>query len=142
MPYETIEFDPGRYLPVRGEGTGEADAHACECYWTPEDQWLSAASCGYGSGYEPGSQREWNPDCPAHPPTTPTGDGTLGTVDQPETTSTGTDRPRARRAYRKPYNLRLDTAVVAEAMDQPASGDLSLAQLVERLLVEFNEREA
>jgi len=40
----------------------------CECYWTPPETWLSAASCGYGSGYEPGSQMEWNPDCPAHPP--------------------------------------------------------------------------
>lgn len=38
----------------------------CECFWTPEDQWLSAASCGYGGGYEPGSQMEWNPDCPVH----------------------------------------------------------------------------
>lgn len=40
----------------------------CECWMTPEHMWLSAASCGYGSGYEPGSQWEWNPDCPAHPP--------------------------------------------------------------------------
>ncbi len=39
----------------------------CECFWTPPETWLSAASCGYGSGYEPGSQMEWNPDCPAHP---------------------------------------------------------------------------
>lgn len=44
----------------------------CECFVTPEDQWLSAASCGYGSGYEPGSQLEWNPDCPIHTPTQPT----------------------------------------------------------------------
>lgn len=38
----------------------------CECLVTPESEWLSAASCGYGSGYEPGSQMEWNPDCPVH----------------------------------------------------------------------------
>ncbi len=44
----------------------------CECWMTPEHMWLSAASCGYGSGYEPGSQWEWNPDCPAHPPSEPT----------------------------------------------------------------------
>jgi hypothetical protein len=42
---------------------------SCLCFWTPEETWLSAASCGYGGGYEPGSQMEWNPDCPAHPPT-------------------------------------------------------------------------
>lgn len=46
----------------------ENDAPACECSWTDPSTWLSAASCGYGSGYEPGSQMEWNPDCPAHPP--------------------------------------------------------------------------
>jgi len=39
----------------------------CECWVTPERYWLSAASCGYGGGYEPGSQVEWNPDCPKHP---------------------------------------------------------------------------
>lgn len=33
---------------------------------TPEKYWLSAASCGYGSGYEPGSQIEYNPECPKH----------------------------------------------------------------------------
>ena len=38
----------------------------CRCWVTPMSQWLSAASCGYGSGYEPGSQMEWNPDCPVH----------------------------------------------------------------------------
>lgn len=38
----------------------------CECWVTPEHMWLSAASCGYGSGYEPGSQIEFNPDCPKH----------------------------------------------------------------------------
>lgn len=43
----------------------------CECFWTPPETWLSAASCGYGSGYEPGSQMEWNPDCPAHRPYEP-----------------------------------------------------------------------
>ena len=39
----------------------------CECWVTPERYWLSAAFCGYGGGYEPGSQVEWNPDCPKHP---------------------------------------------------------------------------
>lgn len=39
----------------------------CTCPYTPEETWLSAASCGYGSGYEPGSMKEWNPDCPVHP---------------------------------------------------------------------------
>ena len=43
----------------------------CACTMTPESTWLSAASCGYGSGYEPGSQWEWNPECPAHPPHVP-----------------------------------------------------------------------
>lgn len=38
----------------------------CECWMTPSEMWLSAASCGYGSGYEPGSQWEFNPDCPVH----------------------------------------------------------------------------
>lgn len=38
----------------------------CACWVTPESTWLSAASCGYGSSYEPGSQMEWNPDCPVH----------------------------------------------------------------------------
>ena len=53
---------------------------ACGCFWTPPEMWLSAASCGYGSGYEPGSQMEWNPDCPAHPPvdtSTPNPDPTV-----------------------------------------------------------------
>ena len=40
--------------------------NTCACFVTPESMWLSAASCGYGSGYEPGSQMEWNPDCPVH----------------------------------------------------------------------------
>jgi hypothetical protein len=40
----------------------------CACFWTPPETWLSAASCGYGSGYEPGSQMEWNPECPVHIP--------------------------------------------------------------------------
>lgn len=40
----------------------------CECWWTDPSTWLSAASCGYGSGWEPGSQMEWNPDCPVHRP--------------------------------------------------------------------------
>lgn len=46
----------------------ESVAPACECYWTDPSTWLSAASCGYGGGYEPGSQMEWNPDCPMHRP--------------------------------------------------------------------------
>lgn len=41
----------------------------CECWWTDPSTWLSAASLGYGSGYEPGSTMEWNPDCPVHRPT-------------------------------------------------------------------------
>lgn len=49
------------------------DSPTCECFVTPESYWLSAASCGYGSGYEPGSQMEWNPDCPVHLPYEPTG---------------------------------------------------------------------
>lgn len=40
----------------------------CTCWMTDPSTWLSAASCGYGSGYEPGSMWEWNPTCPAHPP--------------------------------------------------------------------------
>lgn len=36
----------------------------CECWVTPEHMWLSAASCGYGGGYEPGSQIEYNPRVP------------------------------------------------------------------------------
>ena len=51
--------------------TAENDAPECECPWTDPSTWLSAASCGYGGGYEPGSQREWNPDCPAHPAVLP-----------------------------------------------------------------------
>lgn len=44
----------------------ENDA-ACICPYTDPSTWLSAASCGYGSGYEPGSMQEWDPDCPVHP---------------------------------------------------------------------------
>lgn len=40
---------------------------ACICPYTPPETWLSAASCGYGGGYEPGSMQEWDPDCPVHP---------------------------------------------------------------------------
>jgi hypothetical protein len=40
----------------------------CTCFWLPEKYWLSAASLGYGSGYEPGSQMEPNPECPVHFP--------------------------------------------------------------------------
>lgn len=39
----------------------------CTCPYTDPSTWLSAASCGYGSGYEPGSMQEWDPDCPQHP---------------------------------------------------------------------------
>jgi hypothetical protein len=46
-----------------------AVAPDCTCPYTPSEMWLSAASCGYGSGYEPGSMQEWDPDCPAHPRT-------------------------------------------------------------------------
>lgn len=46
----------------------ESGVPLCTCFWTDPSTWLSAASCGYGSGYEPGSQMEWNPDCLAHPP--------------------------------------------------------------------------
>lgn len=38
----------------------------CTCPYTDPSTWLSAFSCGYGSGYEPGSMQEWNPDCPVH----------------------------------------------------------------------------
>lgn len=54
------------------EWFGTPGQETCTCFWTDPKTWLSAASCGYGSGYEPGSQREWNPDCPEHgEPTTP-----------------------------------------------------------------------
>ena len=46
----------------------------CTCPYTDPSTWLSAASCGYGSGYEPGSMQEWDPDCPVHPMTAPTPD--------------------------------------------------------------------
>lgn len=51
----------------------------CECWVTPENTWLSAASLGYGSGYEPGSQVEYNPDCPQHG-TGPTEDEVLDSI--------------------------------------------------------------
>ena len=44
-------------------------SNECTCPYTPPETWLSAASCGYGGGYEPGSMQEWNPDCPVHPAT-------------------------------------------------------------------------
>lgn len=53
------------------EHTAENDAPMCECFWTDPSTWLSAASCGYGGGYEPGTQVEWNPDCPMHRDLTP-----------------------------------------------------------------------
>lgn len=34
----------------------------CECWVTPESDWFR-----YGSAVEPGSQVEWNPECPMHP---------------------------------------------------------------------------
>jgi len=33
----------------------------CECWVTPESEWFH-----YGSAVEPGSQVEFNPDCPKH----------------------------------------------------------------------------
>jgi hypothetical protein len=33
----------------------------CSCFWVPESMWTTH----YGA-VEPGSQREWNPDCPEH----------------------------------------------------------------------------
>lgn len=36
----------------------------CICFVTPERTWFR-----YGSAVEPGSQMEWNPECPVHPPT-------------------------------------------------------------------------
>lgn len=39
----------------------------CICPYTDPSTWLSAASCGHGGGYEPGSMQEWDPDCPVHP---------------------------------------------------------------------------
>jgi hypothetical protein len=38
----------------------------CTCFVTPEHTWFR-----YGSAVEPGSQMEWNPDCPVHLPYTP-----------------------------------------------------------------------
>lgn len=52
--------------PTEPTPTDEPDP--CTCPYTDPSTWLSAASCGYGSGYEPGSMQEWNPDCPVHPP--------------------------------------------------------------------------
>jgi len=40
--------------------------YECSCPYTDSSTWLSAASCGYGSGYEPGSMQENDPDCPEH----------------------------------------------------------------------------
>lgn len=40
----------------------------CTCPYTDPKYWLSAASLGYGSGYEPGSTQEWDPECPVHQP--------------------------------------------------------------------------
>jgi hypothetical protein len=35
----------------------------CICFVIPEHMWTQ-----YGSAVEPGSQMEWNPECPVHPP--------------------------------------------------------------------------
>lgn len=59
----------GSDMHYREDDQPEPDADGCTCFWTDPKVWLSAASMGYGSGYEPGSQREWNPECPVHPPT-------------------------------------------------------------------------
>jgi hypothetical protein len=50
------------------DGDGRAEHMECTCPYTDPSMWLSAASCGYGGGYEPGSMQEWDPDCPVHPP--------------------------------------------------------------------------
>jgi hypothetical protein len=54
------------YTPTDSCRLCHAFRPACRCFWTDPSTWLSAASCGYGSGYEPGSQMEWNPECPVH----------------------------------------------------------------------------
>jgi hypothetical protein len=41
-------------------------APECECWWVDEKLWTTH----YGAA-EPGSQMEWNPDCPVHPPADP-----------------------------------------------------------------------
>lgn len=46
------------------EAEEEVHEPACECFVTDEKSWFR-----YGSAVEPGSQMEWNPDCPAHPGT-------------------------------------------------------------------------
>lgn len=42
-------------------------ADACTCFWTPESMWFR-----HFGAVEPGSQREWNPDCPEHGDTSAT----------------------------------------------------------------------
>jgi hypothetical protein len=42
----------------------EVWGNGCECWVTPERDWTR-----YGSAVEPGSQVEWNPECPKHPAT-------------------------------------------------------------------------
>jgi len=37
------------------------DAESCTCFWTDPATWTT-----HYSVVEPGSQREWNPDCPEH----------------------------------------------------------------------------
>lgn len=41
-------------------------APKCTCFWTDPKTWFY-----YGSAVEPGSQMQWNPECPAHPPYVP-----------------------------------------------------------------------
>lgn len=70
------------------ESTNEPEVwgDGCECWVTPEKYWVSAFSCGYGSGYEPGSQIEYNPECPKHGDST-TPPSTTASHDRPEETT-------------------------------------------------------
>jgi hypothetical protein len=66
---------------------------------------------------------------PAHRP------ATLGTVDHTEQPEPPVLIPQhGSTGGRKPYNVRLRTSLVAEAMDRPESQGLSLAGLIEQLL--------
>ena len=72
-------------------------AYGCTCPWTPEDTWLSGASCGHGGGYEPGSQQEFDPGCPEH------GDSSTATVALcPEC---GVERPVVEMHYERPFDV-------------------------------------
>ena len=56
--------EKGREEAVSGESDKpEVWGDGCECWVTPEHMWFR-----YGSAVEPGSQVEWNPDCPKHRP--------------------------------------------------------------------------